>query len=191
MLQFGAETLVKHYIEFKPEQESFEGLSNFIKTTKNKNVTLLAQLTFEHILGYFVLKAGIRQCNYKYWWTRKSMVKNVFRRVLRDSTPRFVGCWSVCQSVRWSIGPSHFTFFGFLQSLASLLLPKWSSDHKYGPCPPARHWVAVYPALFSHILSRVHTGQLVGWLVGRLVSWSHFTFFMILFFNLNAPAQMV
>ena len=85
MLQFGAETLVKHYIESKPEQESFEGLSNFIKTTKNKNVTLLAQLTFEHILGYFVLKAGIRQCNYNYWWTRKSMVKNLFSRVLRNS----------------------------------------------------------------------------------------------------------
>ena len=33
----------------------------------------------------------------------------------------------------------HF-FFWFLRSLASLLLPKWSSDLKYGPCPPARDW---------------------------------------------------
>ena len=107
MLQFGAETLVKHYIEFKPEQESFEGLSNFIKTTKNKNVTLLAQLTFEHILGYFVLKAGIRQCNYNYWWTRKSMVKNLFSRVLRDSTPRFVG-----PSVHPSIPVNFFGVYG-------------------------------------------------------------------------------
>ena len=110
MLQFGAETLVKHYIESKPEQESFEGLSNFIKTTKNKNVTLLAQLTFEHILGYFVLKAGIRQCNYNYWWTGKSMVKNVSSRVLRDSTPRFVG-WSVGRLVGWSVGRFPFYFF--------------------------------------------------------------------------------
>ena len=78
MLQCGAETLVKHYIDSKPEQESFEGFSKFIKTTKNQNVSLLAQLTFEHILGYFVLKAGIRQCNYYYWWTGKSMVKNLF-----------------------------------------------------------------------------------------------------------------
>ena len=59
------------------------------------------------------------------------------------------------------------------------------------PGHPHATSVAVYPALFSHILSRVHTGQLVGWLVGRLVSWSHFTFFMILFFDLTAPAQMV
>ena len=42
---------------------------------------------------------------------------------------------SVRPSVRRSVRPSHFTFFGFLRSLASLLLPKWSSDLKYGPCP--------------------------------------------------------
>ena len=63
----------------------------------------------------------------------------VFSRVLRDSTPRFVGP-SVGPSVRPSVPPSHFTFFGFLWSLASLLLPKWSSDLKYGPCPLAREW---------------------------------------------------
>ena len=33
--------------------------------------------------------------------------KNVFSRVLRDSTPRFVGP-SVRPSVRPSVGPSHF-----------------------------------------------------------------------------------
>ena len=48
----------------------------------------------------------------------------IFSRVLRDSTPRYV---------RPSVGP-HFTFFMFLRSLDSLLLPK------YGPCPPARDW---------------------------------------------------
>ena len=48
-----------------------------------------------------------------------------FSRVLRDSTPRFVG-----PSIGPSVRPSHFTFF--LRSLASLLLPKWSSDLKYG-----------------------------------------------------------
>ena len=42
--------------------------------------------------------------------------------------------------VRPSVRPSHFTFLGFLRSLASLLLPKRSSDLKYGPCPPARDW---------------------------------------------------
>ena len=56
---------------------------------------------------------------------------NLFSRMLRDSTPTL--------SVRRSVRPSvPLYFFWFLRSLASLLLPKWSSDLKYGPCPPAR-----------------------------------------------------
>ena len=51
--------------------------------------------------------------------------------MLRDSTPRFVGPL---------VRRSHFTFLVFLRSLASPLLPKWSSDLKYSPCPPARDW---------------------------------------------------
>ena len=47
---------------------------------------------------------------------------------------------SVRPSVGPSVRPSHFTFFGFLRFLASLLLPKWWSDLNYGPCPPARDW---------------------------------------------------
>ena len=43
-------------------------------------------------------------------------------------------------SVGRSVGPSHFTFFYDFISLTSLLLPKWSSDLKYGPCPPARNF---------------------------------------------------
>ena len=45
--------------------------------------------------------------------------------------------------VRRSVGPyiRHTYFFVFfLWSLASQLLPKWSSDLKYIPCPPARDW---------------------------------------------------
>ena len=41
-------------------------------------------------------------------------------------------------SVGWSVGRSHFTFFYDFISLTSLLLPKWSGDLKYGPCPPTR-----------------------------------------------------
>ena len=52
-----------------------------------------------------------------------------FSRVLRDSTPCFVG-----PSVRRSVRRSHFTFFGFWGFLASPLLPN------YGPCPPTRDW---------------------------------------------------
>ena len=48
----------------------------------------------------------------------------------------------LCPSVGWSVGRSvgrsHFTFFYDFISLTSLLLPKWSGDLKYGPCPPAR-----------------------------------------------------
>ena len=57
---------------------------------------------------------------------------SLFSRVLRDSTPRFVR-----PSVGRSVGP-HFTFFIRFTFLTSPLLPKWSSDLKYGPCPPAR-----------------------------------------------------
>ena len=43
-------------------------------------------------------------------------------------------------SVYLSVHPSHFTFFVFLRFLASLHLPNWWNNIKYGPCPPARHW---------------------------------------------------
>ena len=39
-----------------------------------------------------------------------------------------------------SVGPSHFTFSAFMGFLAIPLLPKYSTDLKYGPCPPARDW---------------------------------------------------
>jgi len=46
---------------------------------------------------------------------------------------------SVGWSVGWLVGRS-VTFYFFLRfySLTSQLLPKWSSDLKCGPCPPAR-----------------------------------------------------
>jgi len=72
-----------------------------------------------------------------------SISKKILSRMLRDSTPHFVGPLvrpSVRLSVHPSIRPSHFTFFGFLRFLALLLLPKKSGDLNYGPCPPARDW---------------------------------------------------
>ena len=46
---------------------------------------------------------------------------------------------SVGRSVGWLVGWSVtlYFFYDFI-SLTSLLLPKWSGDLKYGPCPPAR-----------------------------------------------------
>ena len=55
----------------------------------------------------------------------------IFSRVLCDSTPRYVR-----RLVWWSVG--HTLLFYDFYFLTSLLLPKWSSDLKYGPCPPAR-----------------------------------------------------
>ena len=58
-------------------------------------------------------------------------------------TPFLVACYATLHpalSVHRSIGLSHFTFFGFLWSLASQLLPIWSSDLKCGPRPPPRDW---------------------------------------------------
>ena len=47
--------------------------------------------------------------------------------------------WLVGWVVGWSVSWSHFTFFYDFISLTLLLLPKWSGDLKYGPCPPARN----------------------------------------------------
>ena len=67
-----------------------------------------------------LMKKNIR---HRHWREGKKQPKDrVFSRVLRDSTPRFA---------------SRFTFFCDFYFLTSLLLPKWSSDLKYGPCPPA------------------------------------------------------
>ena len=47
--------------------------------------------------------------------------------------------FSVGRSVGWSVGWSVtlYFFYDFI-SLTSLLLPKWSGNLKYGPCPPTR-----------------------------------------------------
>ena len=57
----------------------------------------------------------------------------LFSRVLCDSIPRFVRP-SIGRSVGWSVGWS-VTFYFFYDFFSStlLLLPKWSSDLKYGP----------------------------------------------------------
>ena len=57
--------------------------------------------------------------------SRRYETTTIFSCVLRDSTPRFVRP-SIRPSVGLSVGRSHFTL---------LLLPKWSRDLKYGPCP--------------------------------------------------------
>ena len=70
--------------------------------------------------------------------------------VLHNFLPRYVR-----RSVGWSVSRlgrlvgHNLLFFTFLQSSASLLLPKRSSDLKYGPCPPARDWGSRVSGLVS------------------------------------------
>ena len=54
-----------------------------------------------------------------------------------------------------SVRPSHFTFFGFLQSLASLLLAKCFSNSNTAPAHPHATDVAVYPALFTFAMPNI------------------------------------
>ena len=82
---------------------------------------------------------------------------NVFRR--RPSGGQSVGwlvgqlvCRFVGQSACWSVGRSVALYFFYDSiSLTSLLLPKWSSDLKFGPCPPARDFGSrVSSLVFMH-----------------------------------------
>ena len=57
--------------------------------------------------------------------------------------------WSVRPSVGWSV-----TLNFFFYSWTSLLLPKWSGDLKYGPCPPARDLGSRVSGLFSLLTLR-------------------------------------
>ena len=91
------------------------------------------------------------------WWSRLSGV-TLFSVACYATLHLALSVWP---SVRWSVGPSHFIFSGFSRSLALLLLPKWSSDLKYSPCPPpARDHVSRREALF------------IPWSIGWFVNWS-------------------
>ena len=80
-----------------------------------------------------VVRQERKKCN-----PNPSLVKSfIFSRVLRNSTPRFVG-WSVCLLIGHIL--LSFMIFYHFYSLTLLLLPKWSGDLKYGPCPPARNF---------------------------------------------------
>ena len=62
---------------------------------------------------------------------------SLFSRVPRDSTPRFV---------RPSV--TLYFFYDFI-FLTTLLLPKWSGDLEYGPCPPLREFGGPVSGLVS------------------------------------------
>ena len=75
----------------------------------------------------------------------------VFSRVLRDSTPRFVGPlirWSVGPSVGPLVRPSHFTFFYFCGLWPHRSCPNDQVTSNSAPAHQHANGVAVYPALF-------------------------------------------
>ena len=75
----------------------------------------------------------------------------VFSRVLRDSTPRFVGP-SVRRSVRPSVGPSvrhTLLFLGFCGLWPHCSCPNDQVTSNTAPAHPHATGVAVYPALFK------------------------------------------
>ena len=63
------------------------------------------------------------------------IVSRVHALSVGRSVGRSVGL-SVCRSVRHIL--LFFMIFNNSFSLTSLPLPKWSSDLRYGPCPPTR-----------------------------------------------------
>ena len=71
---------------------------------------------------------------------RECVFKVLFQSRARDSTPRFV---------RRSLLFYDFYFW------TSLLMPNWSSDLKYGPCPPARDFGSRVSGLVYHPPTRV------------------------------------
>ena len=88
-------------------------------------------------------------------WSRFVEFSSLFNRVHATLQPAL----SVGQSVGWSVGRSVgrsvtlYFFYDFI-SLTSLLLPKWSGDLKYGPCPPARDFGSRVSGLVTHSKSQ-------------------------------------
>ena len=63
----------------------------------------------------------------------------IFSYLFSRVHPTLQSALSIGRSVGWLVGWSVtlYFFYDFI-SLTSLLLPKWSGDLKYGPCPSAR-----------------------------------------------------
>ena len=70
----------------------------------------------------------------------------IFSRVYATLQPASSVGWLVGQWVGQSVT---LDFFYDFISLTSMHLPKWSGDHKYGPCPPARDFCSRVSALFN------------------------------------------
>ena len=104
------------------------------------------------------------------WQVRNRMKNNNVRGVsIIISKVFLVACHatlhpalSVRRSVRPSVRHTLLFFLFFLRSLASLLLPKWSSDLKNSPCPPTRDWGSRVSGLVATYLGNTYTYDIPG-----------------------------
>ena len=77
-------------------------------------------------------------------------------------------------SVRWSVHWSHisFLFVFFFCGFWPVLLPKWSADLNYGPCPPAQNWGSCGSGLVCFCNMLTDLDVMGGWLNGHRIGWT-------------------
>ena len=79
ILEAGTQYLVKCYSEFAQREGKSPNFANFltyIKRSDDKTINLF-ELTYEYILGYFILKGGIRRCHASYVFVGKSLLSPI------------------------------------------------------------------------------------------------------------------
>ena len=74
MLDTGYEMLIKYFLASSCLEKDAKNFHQFLITTKNPNVKLLQIVVLEFITGYFMIKAGIRSCNFDYFMEGKDLV---------------------------------------------------------------------------------------------------------------------
>ena len=114
-------------------------LSPLVKCNNHK---CIAWLNSQSIHSRARWKLEMKECIQWAWQRHVIRIFMFFSRVLRDSTPRFVGR-SVCRSV----GRSHFTFFMIFIFGPHCSCPNGLVTSNMAPAHPHATSVAVYPAL--------------------------------------------
>ena len=78
MMETGCELLVKHFLKSQMVEKNTENFLIFLNQSENPNVKLLNDVIFKYVLGYFILKAGIRCSNHDYFIAGKTAVAPLF-----------------------------------------------------------------------------------------------------------------
>ena len=78
MLDTGYEILVKYFLASSCLEKDAKSFHQFLTSTKNPNIKLLQIVVLEYVTGYFMIKAGIRACNFGYFMEGKELVAPLF-----------------------------------------------------------------------------------------------------------------